>query len=236
MPPKKAGPKKVGPSAAEIKEYNERNARLLVSKQLMPIASLGPRRKKYVEEHPEYAQQMAKQTRAMAKVLPREARGIARDLRESAINMNFMNRMVRQAPRAKRAPSTVANPRPSPVVAAAAAAHPIDAAALAAMEQFVEPDIAALHEAAEPGGKLRAEVAALRSQIFAKAKAGESAEDLNEFLFQKLEPKVTLYAAEYLGSGAASEMMDEIVDELQEIIRENAEKVASGGAGGPKKK
>lgn len=200
-----------------VKELAEAEMRAYVKPELNVSRDYGKEAKKVAT--PSSAKSHAVDVRALAKVLPQEARAVAKELRGDAKEISAMARRAKQAPVARAAPKQVAVPDRSPVVARAAVANP----PFKEKHKITIPK-AAEAEKQEPGDKLRAEVKALEKEVYAKAKAGEPVAELNNFLFKVLQPKLNLYAAEYLGSGAASEMMDEIIDEVQEIIKENAAK------------
>lgn len=133
-------------SARELKEINEQSASLLAKARLAPIVNVAYGRNKIAT--PGTIKELAKKNRALAKVLPMEAREAAREIRAIGIHMNASG-VARRAVKAKPAKPTVSVPVQSPVVAAAAARAPLSAAELAAFEEFVEPDIGAMYQAAE---------------------------------------------------------------------------------------
>jgi len=73
----------------------------------------------------------------------------------------------------------------------------------------------------KPGQRLMAEIRALVDEAKAKAREGASAKELTDFYNKKISPKIDLYGAEYLGHGGASEIADELFEEISAEYRKN---------------
>ena len=233
-----------------LKELVEAEMRKMVKDEIDGFGVYG----KSVKEHSKgmskgATKELASSVRALAKVLPQEAREVARDLREDAMTMNGRHRMERQAPKAKAAPKQVAVPDRSPVVARAAVAHPLPVpfkekhkvtipkaavAAAAAEEEFVEPDLATLlasgmaggAKAAEPGAKMLEKIHDMVDKAIARAKAGEAESSIFAYVDNVIGPEVDLYGAEYGSAGEAQELFEllsktqiEDFDEVEEAFK-----------------
>lgn len=81
--------------------------------------------------------------------------------------------------------------------------------------KFVEP----AKKAEQPGKKLMDQIKELVEEAKENARKGASAEELTDFYNKKIGPKISLYGAEYLGSGGASEIADELFEEISAEYR-----------------
>ena len=81
--------------------------------------------------------------------------------------------------------------------------------------KFVEPAKKAEH----PGKKLMDQIKELVEEAKENARKGASAKELTDFYNKKISPKISLYGAEYLGSGGASEIADELFEEISAEYR-----------------
>lgn len=81
--------------------------------------------------------------------------------------------------------------------------------------------VAPAPEPEKPGKRLMAEIRALVDEAKAKAREGESAKALTDFYNKKISPKIDLYGAEYLGHGGASEIADELFEEISAEYRKH---------------
>jgi len=80
-------------------------------------------------------------------------------------------------------------------------------------------------EPEKPGQRLMAEIRALVDEAKAKAREGASAKELTDFYNKKISPKIDLYGAEYLGHGGASEIADELFEEISAEYRKHKDVV-----------
>jgi hypothetical protein len=87
---------------------------------------------------------------------------------------------------------------------------------------IVRPAVAKpVAEPETPQKRLMAEIKALVEEAKAKAREGASAKELTDFYNKKISPKIDLYGAEYLGHGGASEIADELFEEISAEYRKH---------------
>jgi F0F1-type ATP synthase assembly protein I len=71
-----------------------------------------------------------------------------------------------------------------------------------------------------PGEKLLSEIEALVEEAKKKASGGASSKEVTDLFNEKIVPKLSLYGAEYLYAGEASEMSDTYFEEIREAYQE----------------